>query len=279
MTDYDPLRARRLANWRQTPETRLPDPDAAALFIESAGIATLFPASSEIPDLFHAYVGDPEAPTESSWDSPSGHVYGWRWALDRRGVGFYTALVRKRPTWISWPLLPAILRLCGELRAPEEIYRAGELSANAYRIAQTLEAAGGVLSTGELRRRAGFPTGKEHRAAYLKAVEELDTRLMLAKVFSTEDEDDLDMRHALVAFCYPDQPLLAEQMTLETAMERFLQTYLPFAVYAVPPLLAKHMGLPETELRAGLERLQEEGRVTPASLPVHNKPCYVWHEG
>ena len=56
---------RRLVNWGQTPETRLPDPDAAAAFVDRVGLATLFPASPEIPNLFHAHVGDPNATTES----------------------------------------------------------------------------------------------------------------------------------------------------------------------------------------------------------------------
>jgi len=99
--------------------------------------------------------------------------------------------VRNRPTWVSWKLLPALLQVRGDLRTPEQIYQAGELSNDALRIAQALEQTGGVLSTGELRRIAGFPTGKPQRAAYLKAIEELDTRLLLAKVFS---EDDLDKR-------------------------------------------------------------------------------------
>lgn len=94
-----------------------------------------------------------------------------------------------------------MLRVLGDLRPPQELYDAGEISADALRIAQALEESGGVLTTGELRARTDFPTGKPQRAAYLKAVQELDTRLLLAKVFS---EDDLDMRHALVTGATPN---------------------------------------------------------------------------
>ena len=186
----DPQRwqAQRLERWGQTSATRIADPEAARPLVERVGIATLFPASPELPNLFHAYTGDPNARTESAWDSPAGQVYGWRWALGRTEAAFYTAIVRSRPTWVSWTLLPAVLRLRGELRTPDELYDAGELSEPAYRIAQALEAAGGVLTTGELRQHAGFPTGKAERAAYLKAVEALDTRLMLAKVFALDDK-------------------------------------------------------------------------------------------
>ena len=267
------VEARRRERWCQTPETRVAGPEEATRLIERVGIATLFPASPEVPNLFHAYVGDPGAQTSSQWDSPSGHVYGWRWALGRREAAFYSALVRGRPTWISWALFPAMLRLCGEPRTPDELYDTGELSGEAYRIAQALDAAGGVLSTGELRRQAGFPTGKAQRAAYLKAVDELDNRLLLAKVFSADDDD---MRHALVRARYPEHVARAEQMTRVDAMDAFLTTYLPAAVYAVPAVLAKHLKLPEAELRAGLDRLANAGRVTTLALPEQKGMCYLW---
>lgn len=258
MTDSVALLARRRLNWCQTPETRLPDPDAAARFIQRVGIATLYPVSPEIPNLFHAYVGDPEAQTDSKWDSPSGHVYTWRWELGKREAAFYSAVVRKKPTWVSWPLLPAVLRLFGDLRLPEELYAAGELSPAAFRIAEALAEAGGVRSTGELRRLAGFPTGKDQRAAYLRAIEQLDAKLLLAKVFSA-DEGETDMSHALVRLRYPDALAAAEGLTREDALDAFLGTYLPAAVFVDTRTLGKHLRLPESELKAGLERLGRLG--------------------
>lgn len=254
MTDSNERIEQRRLNWCQTPETRIPDPDAAARFVERVGIATLFPVSPEIPNLFHAYVGDPEAQTDSKWDSPSGHVYTWRWALGKREAAFYGAVVRKKPTWVSWTLLPVVLRLFGELRLPEDLYAAGELSPGAFRVAQALTAAGGVLSTGELRRSAGFPIGKDQRAAYLKAIEELDSRLFLAKVFAP-DETDNDMSHALVRLRYPDAIAAAERLTHEEAVDTFLRTYLEAAVFVNPRVLGKHLRIPEGGLREGLHRL------------------------
>lgn len=271
--DEQALHARRLESWRQTPDTRIADPAAAASLIERLGVATLYPASPELPNLFHAYVGDPEAPTDSGHDSPSGEVYGWRWTLGREEAAFYTAIVRKRPTWVIWELLPAVMRVRGELRPPGELYEAGELSADALRIADALGRVGGELTTGELRREAGFPTGKPQRAAYLRAVEELDTRLLLAKVFST---DDLEMRHALVTDRYPAHTAAARALTQEQAHTAILERYLPGAVYAVPPVLAKHLGVAESELRAGLDLLAEMGRAEAVALSGRKGRCYVW---
>jgi len=241
-----------LENWCQTPETRIPDAETAKALVDRVGIATLYPVSPEIPNLFHAYVGDPEARTDSKWDSPSGHVYGWRWELGKRDAAFYSAIVREKPTWISWSLLPAMFRLLGEPRSTEELYDRGEISAEAYRVAEALESASRALGTGELRSAAGFPIGKEHRAAYLKAVGELENRLIVAKVFSP-DEGDLDMRHALVSRHYPEHLAAAERLSREAALDQVLQIYLAAAVYAVPKVLAKDFGIPEAELRPRIQ--------------------------
>ncbi|MGI8856751.1 MAG: AlkZ-related protein [Thermomicrobiales bacterium] len=268
----DALLDRRLENWCQTSERRIPDPVAAAQFIERIGFATLYPVSPEIPNLYHAHMGDPDAKTDSGHDSPSGDVYSWRWTLGRRNVAFYSAIVRNRPTWVSWPLLPAVLRLRGDVRDPADLHAVGELSGHALRVAQALESSGGVLSTGDLRRAAGFPTGKEHRAAYLKAVGELDTRLLLAKVFSLDDDE---MYHALVRNRYPDYIVAAGAITREDALAQLLTAYLPAAVYTVPTVLAKDLRLPEPDLRTALDHLVTTGHAQTITRPNQRGNCYL----
>jgi hypothetical protein len=267
------LHARRLRNWCQTSDTRIPDPRSAAALVDRLGIATLFPGSPEVPNLFHAYMGNPEAKIDSGHDSPSGQVYGWRWELGRAGAAFYTSIVRRRPTWVSWALLPAVLRLLAEPRTADELLDLGVISGDAHRIARVLDDAEQPLSTGDLRREAGFPTGKDHRAAYLKAIDELETRLLLAKVFSTQD---LDMYHVLVSTRYPEPVERAERMTRAEALDQLLTTYLPPAAYALPARLAKHLGIPEGELRAGLEDLSARGLAREIALASEKTPCYVW---
>jgi hypothetical protein len=272
---FEALRQHRLSNWRQTAATKIQTPDEATELINRLGVVTLYPASPEIPNLFSAYVGNPDDAPSAEWDSPGGHVYGWRWELGRPGRAFYSVLVRKRPTWVSWEMLPAILRLKAEFRSIQEIYQAGELPHNARRVGQALvEAPEGVLSTGELRQRACFPTGKENRAAYLKAVEELDGRLLLAKVFSPDDANN-DMSHALIRRRFADHFAAAEAMPEADALQRFLQTYLAGAVYVLPTPLAKHLNYPEAKLRAALVALTAAGQLEEITFPEHKGMCYV----
>lgn len=268
--------AERYRNWGQTPEDRIPDPEAGTTLLNRVGVATLFPASPEIPNLYHAYVGDPNAEMEAEWDSNSGHLYTWRWEMGGRDAGFYCILVRKRPTWVSWALLPAILRLRAEFRTPDELADLAVISPGAYRIARALEDAGGVLSTGDLRKAAEFPTGREQRAAYLKAIDELDGRLLLAKVFAP---GETDMSHALVSMRYPEHVERAERMSCEEAYDCFLRTYLPNAVFAVPAVLARHLALAEGELRAALDRSVAAGTARREGLKGYRGECYIWNGG
>lgn len=242
---------------------RIPDASAAAGLVQRVGVATLFPVTPELPNLYHAHTGDPAARPEAQWDSPAGNVYTWRWALGRPAAACYTAFVLGRPTWISWELLPAVLRLRDALRSPAELHAAGELSASAFRITQVLADCGGVLSTSVLRTLAGFPTGKAERAAYLKAMAELDRRLLLAKDFAAEDDD---MRHALIHVRYPQHVAAAQELTAPAALDRLLMTYLPHAVYARSAALAKGLTLPEADVQAGLRRLVAAGAAVQRSF-------------
>jgi hypothetical protein len=275
MNTLPALQALRHERWGQTSQKRLADAAAAPAYIDRVGISTLFQASPEIPNLYHAYMGDPAAKMSAKWDSPSGEVYSWRWTLGRQGVAFYTTLVCRRSTWVSWKLLPAVLRLCGETRVPDELYDGGALSAEAYRIAQALEEADGTLSTADLRKAANFPVGRASRAAYLKALEELEIRLLVAKYFQTGEEDTY---HTLITARYGDYLDRAQALSREEALDQLLLTYLPQAVYIAPTVFARHLRLPEAELRAGLERLSAQGQVETVSLDGQKGACYLWRE-
>jgi|GEM_PF-5526513 len=57
MADQSNLAEKRRENWCQTSDTRIPDSDAAARFIDRVGLATLYPVSPEIPAHRTAWLG------------------------------------------------------------------------------------------------------------------------------------------------------------------------------------------------------------------------------
>ncbi len=270
---WDPW-VKRLEGWRQTPDRAVADAPQAATLIDAAGIATVYPASSEIANLFHAHVGNPDAKTDSKWDSPSGRVYSWRWELGRMGAAFYGSVVRKRPTFVSWPLLPAVLRLVADLRTPDELYDFGVISADAYRIARVLDDAKDPVGTSDLRKAAGFPMGRERSAAYHHALAELDTRLLITNEFSSEE----GIKHHGIMFSrHPDAVRSAEGLSMDEAARIFLEAYLPTAAYVVPSILARHLRAPGAVIGQAVRALESERRLEPSQLPGGGSCSVVGH--
>lgn len=234
--------------------------DAAGPFMERMGICTVYPASPEVPNLFHAYLSDPEAKTDSSWDSPSGEVYTWRWRLGATDAAFY-GLIGKRPTWVAWDLLPSVLAVFMERRSISELYSEGLLSQESMRIGEAFQGAGGILSTKELRMRAGFPKGKENRASYEKALEELERKLIVAKKLGGSEKDDV-MFHALVADRHADAVAKACQISLVEGISNILDRYLRAAQYLAPKAFNKFFKFPQEAFEEAISR----GGFTTAEL-------------
>lgn len=258
MTRFGELQEARQQNWRQVPERRVETPEAAIPFLNEVGIVTLYAASPEFPSLYQAHMGDPNPPTSQKWDSPSGYVYTWRWEIGRPHAAFYGVVVAKKPTWVSFALLPHVLAALTDRRSPQEAYAAGELSSNALAVAEAFEGTDGVLATKDLRARAGFEKGKESRAAYLKAVEELDTRLWLGKRFALDGDGD-EMLHALVRSHYSEAYAAAMAMTQLEGLVGLLTHYLNYAVYLDPKVIGRHLRVDPVLFSAALEQMTREG--------------------
>ncbi|AIE85869.1 hypothetical protein [Fimbriimonas ginsengisoli] len=258
MIDIEELRRRRFRNWRQDGERKVENPEQASAFIQEVGITTLYAASPEFPSLYQAHMGDPNPPNFASWDSPSGYVYTWRWELGRPHVAFYGVVVAKKPTWVAFDRLPTVLGALMERRTPKQLYAAGELSADAYRLAQAYEGTGGLLSTKELRARGGFEKGKESRAAYLKAVDELDARLWLAKRCGMEDGGD-EMSHALVTAHYSDAASAAMKLDPVEALADLLAEVIRHSVYLDPKPISRHLRIRAQTFDASLLHLEDKG--------------------
>ncbi len=85
------------------------------------------------------------------------------------------------------------------------------------------------------------------------------------------------MHHALVQWRYPEHVAAAQRLSLEEALDQFLLAYLPQALYANPPLLAKDLKLPLTTVSIALERLEAKHIVIRFPL-AKNTTGYLWCE-
>jgi hypothetical protein len=265
----DNLNRMREQSWRVDGSSRLPDPTAAKEYIDRLGIVTLYHASAEVPNLYDAHMGTPNAPTDSKHDSPSGYVYTWRWDLGKAKAAFYGSLVSKRPTWVSWDTLPLVLGAFMERREPEEMHAEGLLSGDALRIARTLGSQDRAMTTDEVRKEAGFPAGKEHRGAYLKALEELESRMIAAKPFLPDGE----MAHALTAQEYGSAVEAAWALDARDALTELMKRLLPEWLFVRTKPFARALRIPEDRLvpalrGAGLTEIVEGRERAFTSVPL-----------
>jgi len=270
LADWAPYKDR-LRAWRQQPDRAVADAESAADLIDSVAIATVYPTSPEIANLFHAHMGDPFAKTEMKWDSPSGRVYTWRWTITKTGRAFYAPIVKKRATFVIWPLVPALLRLVGDLRTPDELFDFGVISADAYKIAQALDGAEAPKSTGEIRKLAGFPTGKDHSARYHKALAELESRLLVTTEFpimeGRDEAEDGSKHHGLMFERRRADVDQAAALTIDEALDALLPAYLGAAQYIVPVTFAKNLRLDPADVLSAVQRMESAGSVTRMPIP------------
>ena len=85
------------------------------------------------------------------------------------------------------------------------------------------------------------------------------------------------MHHTLVRKQYPDQVAQASRLSLDEALDQFLQVYLPQAVYVNTPILAKDLKIPAAALSTSFERLLAAHQVIPIPL-TRNISGYLWCE-
>jgi hypothetical protein len=116
-------------------------------------------------------------------------AWAWRWKdeLAARRRLYYGKVIRRKPSYVSLPLLPAFYALSGNVGEPDDhlqAYREGRLSLLARTVYERVLAAGPV-STWALRRE--FVARGERGARFHRALDDLQERLLIAKVREEEE--------------------------------------------------------------------------------------------
>jgi hypothetical protein len=162
----DQIERGRAHRWRTAPGRQVCDERGALRFIRELGFVTLLSVpGSELPALHSACGG--------SW----GVWWDWKQTLPERRACYYTHLLRRRGTFISWEWFPAFHAAYAEGKPYWRLYREGLLDSAEKRVLDLL-ADNGPLMTRDLRLAYG-PRSKENTRRVKQVLVELQRRFLI----------------------------------------------------------------------------------------------------
>lgn len=208
-------------------EHRVRNADQLVKLIDALGFAfafTLRPGDAAIPACFDHLSTNDEG---RKW----GWMWGWKDELAEEKRLYYGVLLARKPTFVSLKLLPtfyATFGRAGEADDHLDDVRAGRLSDVARRIIDFL-AQNGETQTKRMRAELGI-TSKEGRAAYGKAIDEVQRLMYVARVRAVgEGREDYNYTYDLFVRRYPEIVKTAERLSSADATATLLERTLALA--------------------------------------------------
>jgi hypothetical protein len=256
------LASYRAKTYRTATGSRLHTLDEAVDFIDTCGLATLWPVKGvDLPSLWIAVAGD--RPVADAHDDP-GHIT-WRWKdqlLDQRRV-YYGKLLRGRATFASLEMLPYLYALAPRVADLDDYrlaYDSGQLTYEAKQIGDALLQEG-PLHTIDLRRFA-HQSGDSAKSRFERALTVLQRGLWVVPIGVAEVGA---WRYAFIYDLFDrwfDQiPQQARPIRMRMAREKVLGTCLRLSGAAREAELARMLSWPIAEVRQTLEHLADQGVV------------------
>ena len=167
----------------------------------------------------------------SSEDRKWGWMWGWKDELPEEKRLYYGKLLVRKPTFVSMTMLPtfyATFGRAGEADDHLEDVRAGRLSDIARRVIDYLSQRG-ETQTKRMRADLGI-TSQEGKVDYVKAVEELQRLMYVARVKAVgEGREDYNYTFDLLVRRYPESVKIAERISSNDAMTALLRRLLELA--------------------------------------------------
>lgn len=172
-------------NYRRIPELFVHTEDEAIEFINEVGFCFLFPQKYELPSLWGAMCD--YSASSCGWDDPIAILIwgdgkttlGWRDTLPKSRQVFFGKVIAQKPSFISLEYLPYFYACYGVFDYMKE-YQAGKMSHLAKNIYELLFEEG-PIPTKIVRTKVGM-SGKENTYKFDRAMVELQTNLLIAKV-------------------------------------------------------------------------------------------------
>ncbi len=253
------LRWAEVVAWRNTRYHRqsglkLHTEDQARRFVEEVGFCFLYPAPGiELPSLWEAINGRSRDIPKHHHDHALGLSWEWKDSLPSRKQLWYGKLLRGKPMFVSFALLPAFYALSenyGDLDDYRQQFADGRMSVEAKAIYETLLAEG-PLSTNALRKGANLFGGGDIARRFERAMNELQGDLKIVKCGTSDDNR--------WKYCYvydlllrwrPDLAEEARAISERAARRQLLLTYIHNVAATPLPALQRLFGWePETTRR------------------------------
>jgi len=242
--------------------------------VDALGFAfafTLRTGDAPIPACFdHLSTND----TDRKW----GWMWGWKDELPEAKKLYYGVLLSRKPTFVSLKLLPTFYATFGRAGEPDDHMddvRAGRLSDVARRIIEYL-AANGETQTKRMRAELGI-TSKEGRAAYGKAIDEVQRLMYVARVRAVgEFREDYNYTYDLFLRRYPETVRAAERMSSADAAAALLSRTLELAGAVTEKQLARLFDWDEALTRRAIERAERERRAVRSNGSLILPSLYKW---
>src|SRR5437762_5710916 len=230
--------------------------------VDAVGFAfafTLRTGDAPIPACFdHLSTND----TDRKWS----WMWGWKDELPEARKLYYGVLLARKPTFVSMRLLPvfyATFGRAGESDDHEADVRAGRLSDVARRIIEFL-AQNGETQTKRMRAELGI-TSKEGRAAYGKAIDDVQRLMYVARVRAVgEGREAYNYTYDLFLRRYPETVKAAERLSSADATATLVARTLELAGAVTQKQLARLFDWDDAVTSRAIERAERERKAVRA---------------
>jgi hypothetical protein len=218
--------------------------------------ACFTPRVAELPNLRDATAGDRGTSEGLNWQ--------WKDELASEHVVYYGRPFRRKPGFVTIPLLSALYGVAAIADYggdPHELARAGMLSAEACRIAETIQEKGS-LSTRGLRQESGLSASRDN-TRFARALEEAQEKLLVAMIRTTStSRAGYGYVWDTFARAWPDAVAAGERLRPQDAAAALIARYVDTTGAATAAMIARIFSLED-------ELVEKAGAALVAQGTVH----------